>query len=98
MVVLIIDKFNVEHVGKYTCKSQNNIGQDLKELSITIKLAPIVEVVPHFLNLIEGATGSLKCNIKNVEAGHKITWQDNSALMEGIHVNFLISLRWINNY
>lgn len=73
-VVLAINNFNLENVGKYICKTSNSLGETSKEVSITIKLAPKVEVLPHELRLTEGTTGSFQCSVSGTQGDFLISW------------------------
>lgn len=75
---MIVESFDVENSGMYKCIAKNNLGEVTKELSVTTKLAPIVEVVPTEMNLKEKDFESVKCNVKNTVADYKIHWIDDS--------------------
>lgn len=74
--VLNIKKFDVKNVGKYACEASNSLGRESKNVSVTIKLAPTVKVVPDYLNMKEGDTGSLNCVVEGNYSEVKILWKD----------------------
>lgn len=88
---MIVKKFDVYDVGNYSCRGWNSLGEVVKSVSIIIKLAPIVEVIPHVLKLSEGSTGSLRCNVKGADSGYTISWKDGLSLKkENVkYLNFL---------
>lgn len=82
--MILIEKFNVEHVGKYICKAQNKLGEAVQEVTITIKLAPVVKVEPKQLTLQDGSIGTLKCTVTGAEAGYKFLWKDDAFKAENV--------------
>jgi hypothetical protein len=52
------------------------LGEASKEVSISIKLAPIVRVVPNKLKLTNGETGLLECVVEGNYGDFKISWKD----------------------
>lgn len=75
---MIVKNFDVENSGKYKCIAKNNLGEVTKELTVTTKLAPIVEVVPTEMSLREKDFKSVRCNVKNTVGDYKIHWIDDS--------------------
>jgi hypothetical protein len=73
---MLIENFNLANTGKYICNAQNTMGNVSKEVNISIKFAPKVEVSPNILKLQTGAVGSLECSIQNTDGDFKIIWQD----------------------
>lgn len=71
-----IKNFNLANVGKYVCKTQNDLGEASKEVSISIKLAPTVKLVPDKMTLQAGKTGTFECNVNGAEGDFMITWKD----------------------
>lgn len=82
--MLVIEKFNLPNVGKYTCVAKNYKGQDSKEVSVSIKLpstrAPTVQVLPSLMTLKSGENGTLECKVSNVDSDFKITWKEADKL------------------
>lgn len=83
-MMMRITNFNVENEGMYICRSRNDQNETSKNVSISIKLAPIVEVVPSAIKLKEGDVASLKCDVKNVDGDYKIIWKDNTGVKQKI--------------
>lgn len=74
---MIIKKFDLKHVGVYICKASNEFGEDLKEVKVGIKLAPVVTMSSEKLILREGEKGSLRCDITGVDGESTIKWTFN---------------------
>ena len=94
-MVLKVTNFGPQNVGKYLCKSSNNIGSDSKEISIKIQMAPIVEVVPSAVEVVEGKTVNFECKVSNAEGDYTILWTDESKLAQR-KVNLEIKLSKIS--
>jgi hypothetical protein len=75
--VLIVEKFDTKNVGKYICKAENSLGAVSKEVSISIRLAPTVKVVPEKVTIKDGETGSLECVVEGNHGDYKIQWKDD---------------------
>jgi hypothetical protein len=78
---LIVEKFDLKNVGKYICKAENSLGAVSKEVSITIRLAPTVKVVPEILSIRDGDTGSLECVVEGNHGDYKVLWKDDHDIL-----------------
>jgi Immunoglobulin I-set domain len=74
---MIIKKFNVNHVGTYSCKASNKFGDDSKKLTVGIKLAPVLSISSQTLKLQEGQTASVRCDATGVEGQSTMKWAHN---------------------
>lgn len=75
---MTIKRFDSENVGKYFCKANNSIGQNSKEVTVGIKLKPILTINPLQLSLKEGDQASVKCVVENAEASSTLKWKVGS--------------------
>ena len=71
---MIIKKFNHNHVGTYGCKASNKFGDDLKEVTIGIKLAPVITMSSQALKLRDGQHSSVRCDVAGVEGESTMKW------------------------
>jgi hypothetical protein len=90
---MVIKSFDTEHVGKYTCKADNSLGSVSKEVTVGIKLAPIVTISPQQLEVKEGEKVSVGCSVKDFEGNYTIRWKIGSKnMISSVSLQALTSL------
>ena len=73
-----MENFDTKNVGKYFCKGENSLGAVSQNVSVTIRLAPTVKVVPDKLTVRNGEQGSLSCVVEGNYGDFSILWKDDS--------------------
>lgn len=84
---MIVENFGVSNVGMYLCKASNSLGEASANVSISIRLAPTVKVIPNRLTLNDGETGALNCIVEGNYGEYTISWKDAHDIF-AIKVNF----------
>ena len=65
----------------YFCKGENSLGAVTKNVSITIRLAPTVKVVPDKLTVRSGETESLSCIVEGNYGDFSVLWKDEFSVL-----------------
>ena len=71
---IVIKNFDVDHVGTYGCEATNEFGNDSKEVTVEIKLAPVITLSPQLLKLQEGQNSSVRCDVTGEKGESKMNW------------------------
>lgn len=79
---MIIKNFNSSLVGTYGCKATNKFGDDSKEVTIGIKLAPVITISSQTLKVREGQKSSVRCDVTGVEGESTMKWIYNRKYVE----------------
>lgn len=64
------------------------MGEVSSNVSVSIKMAPTVKVVPDKLNIKNGDRGSLRCVVEGNYGSYSIAWKDvNDVLADKVNIN-----------
>lgn len=56
--------------------AENSVGVDTKEISIDIKRAPVVKVIPKQVQITENNMIKLECLVENADGDYSVFWDD----------------------
>ncbi|XP_075215283.1 cell adhesion molecule Dscam2-like [Lycorma delicatula] len=88
--VLRFPRVRYEDKGRYVCTASNMLGEDRRELHLSVVVPLIVQVQPTYQLVDGGSEASFNCTVHGGAGTISRTWlKDGQSLLEDGHVNIL---------
>ncbi|XP_075216136.1 cell adhesion molecule Dscam2-like [Lycorma delicatula] len=88
--ILQFPRVRTEDAGRYVCVATNIVGEDRRELLLSVKSPLSIHIHPQYQVVDGGSSATINCTVDGGDGRISIAWlKDGHSLMEGSNVQFL---------